>query len=119
LRETMRRDRLSRAQPARKPLSSGSFEISGDALPIYPGVIQRGAFAVAEESGAALARAPDHWTEGCPLLIERRGSDNDPEIFDRTWLDPKSGRSLHVEAVVGDAERSFEIAPTRWINAAA
>ncbi len=115
----MRRERLARAEPARKPLSCGSIEISGDALPIYPGVVQRGTVAVAEASGAPLARAPDHWTEGCPTLIERRGDANDPDIFYRTWLDPRSGSALHVEAVVGDVERSFEVAPTRWINAAA
>ena len=115
----MRRDRLTRALPALKPLTSPDVEISGDAQPIYPGVIQRGAIAVAEASGAPLARAPDHWTDGCPMLIERRGDAKGPDIFIRTWLDPKTGRSLHVEAVVGDAERSFEVAPTRWINAVA
>src|SRR5882672_240298 len=119
LRDVIRRERLARAQPARKPLSCGSIEISGDALPIYPGVVQRGTVAVAEASGAPLARAPDHWTEGCPTLIERRGDANDPDIFYRTWLDPRSGSALHVEAVVGDVERSFEVAPTRWTNAAA
>jgi N-methylhydantoinase B len=119
LREKMRRDRLTRALPALKPLTSRDVEISGDAQPIYPGVIQRGAIAVAEASGAPLARAPDHWTDGCPMLIERRGDAKGPDIFIRTWMDPKTGRALHVEAVVGDAERSFEVAPTRWINAVA
>jgi N-methylhydantoinase B len=116
----MRRDRLTRAEPARKPLCAEDVEIIvGETQPIYPGVIQRGAIAVAEASGAPLARAPDHWTDGCPMLIERRGDTNGPDIFYRTWLDPKTGRSLHVEAVVGDAGRSFEVAPTRWVNAAA
>ena len=119
LREKMRRDRLTRALPALKPLTSQDVEISGDAQPIYPGVIQRGAIAVAEASGAPLARAPDHWTDGCPMLIERRGDAKGPDILIRTWMDPKTGRSLHVEAVVGDAERSFEVAPTRWIHAVA
>jgi N-methylhydantoinase B len=119
LREAMRRERLSHAEPARKPLAAGSYPISGDTLPLYPGVVQRGAVAVAELSGALLARAPDHWTDGCPLLIERRGGKEDPDIYYRTWLDPQSGRSLHVEAVVGDAERSFEVTPRRWIDAAA
>jgi N-methylhydantoinase B len=120
LRDQMRRDRLTRAEPARKPLCAEDVEIIvGETQPIYPGVIQRGAIAVAEASGAPLARAPDHWTDGCPMLIERRGDTNGPDIFYRTWLDPKTGRSLHVEAVVGDAGRSFEVAPTRWVNAAA
>jgi N-methylhydantoinase B len=119
LREKMRRDRLTRAQPARKPLSAADVEIAGAAQPIYPGVLQRGAIAVAEQSGAPLARAPDHWTEGCPTLIERRGEADSPDIWYRTWLDPQTGRSLHVEAVVGDVERSFEVSPARWINAAA
>jgi N-methylhydantoinase B len=117
----MRRDRLARAQPARKPLSAAHLDVDvgGAAQPIYPGVLQRGAIAVAELSGAPLARAPDHWTDGCPTLIERRGDADDPDIWYRTWLDPQTGRSLHVEAVVGDDERSFEVSPARWINAAA
>ena len=119
LRERMRRDRLTRAQPARKPLSAADVKIAGAAQPIYPGVLQRGAIAVAEQSGAPLAHAPDHWTDGCPTLIERRGDMDSPDIWYRTWLDPQSGRSLHVEAVVGDVERSFEVSPARWIHAAA
>ena len=119
LRQTMRRERLSRARPARKPLSTRDVEIVGAAQPIYPGVLQRGAIAVAEQSGAPLARAPDHWTDGCPTLIERRGDADGPDIWYRTWLDPLTGRSLHVEAVVGDVERSFEVSPARWISAAA
>lgn len=118
LREAMRRERLARAQPARKPLSFDDIEISGEPLPIYPGVVQRGAIAIAEASGALLARAPDHWTEGCPTLTERRGDAKGPDVFYRTWVDPRTGRALHVEAVVGDAARSFEVAPTRWIRAA-
>jgi hypothetical protein len=71
LRDATRRDRLTRAQPARKPLSSGSVDISGDALPIYPGVIQRGAIAVAEASGAPLAHAPE--TRKIPTFSIARG----------------------------------------------
>jgi len=42
-----------------------------------------------------------------------------PDIWYRTWLDPQTGRALHVEAVVGDVERSFEVSPARWTHAAA
>jgi hypothetical protein len=32
-------------------------------------------------------------------------------------LDPATGRALHVEAVVGDAPRSFLVNPLRWSGA--
>ena len=45
---------------------------------MFPGVVQHGAVAVAEASGAPLAVAPDHWTDGCPVLIERLWEDEPP-----------------------------------------
>jgi N-methylhydantoinase B len=83
------------------------------ALPLYPGVEQRGRVAHAIESGAALARAPDHWTDGCPMLEERRG-----RLSIRSYLDPLTGRCLLVEALpVGEA-RTVTSAPRRWTDAA-
>jgi hypothetical protein len=35
----------------------------------------------------------------------------------RTWLDPDTGRALHVEASLGDSERGFLVAPARWTMA--
>ena len=39
-----------------------------EGIPLYPGVTQLGNLAVAEESGAVLAVAPDNWLDGCPVL---------------------------------------------------
>jgi N-methylhydantoinase B len=108
------RDRLARATPAQKPLSqNGRVMVTRDtALPLYPGVEQRGHAAHAIESGAALALAPDHWTDGCPMLEERRG-----RLLIRSYLDPLTGRCLLVEALpVGEA-RTVTSVPKRWLEA--
>jgi N-methylhydantoinase B len=118
LRDRMRRERLDRAQPAKKPFSSTIPSMTGDPVPLFPGIVQHGGVAVAAASGTPLAVSPDHWTDGCPTIVERIWGDEGPDVFYRTWLDPKSGRSLHVEAVVGYDERSFEVMPTRWCQAA-
>jgi N-methylhydantoinase B len=117
LREEMRRDRLAGARPALKPLSRDEVTIAGDPLPLYPGVIQYEGIAVAEASGAPLAVAPDHWTAGCPALIEHPWGGNGPDISYRSWLDPETGRALHVEAVVDGDIDSFYVAPSRWVEA--
>jgi N-methylhydantoinase B len=119
LRRKLRQDRLDRADPALKPLSRSSLTITGDAQPLYPGIIQRGGIAIAELSGAPLAVAPDHWTDGCPSLFEARWGDDGPPVKFQTWLDPETGRALHVEASVGDSERGFLVAPSRWTTAQA
>ena len=82
----------------------------------HVGVVQRGARAISDQSGAVLAVAPDHWTDGCPVLVETR-SDLGPEVHIRSYLDPVSGRALFVEAVPAGAPRSFESAPERWMQA--
>jgi N-methylhydantoinase B len=117
LREQMRRERLAAAQPAVKPLSRDAVEIAGDPLPLYPGVVHYDGIAVAEASGAPLAVAPDHWTTGCPALIERPWGGNGPDVSYRSWLDPETGRALHVEAVVDGDIDSFYVAPSRWVEA--
>jgi N-methylhydantoinase B len=118
-RDALRAARLVAAQPALRPMSGGEPDPAsgaGDALPLYPGVVQRGAIAYAEASGAPLAVAPDHWTDGCPVLVERRWPDGPPVVV-RTYLDPGTGRALHTEVALEGAPRTFEVAPRRWAGA--
>jgi N-methylhydantoinase B len=112
-RSEMRRARLAQAVPAAKPVA-GNGSHPGVELPLYPGVVQRGTAAYAARSGSLLAFAPDHWTDGCPVLVERLWGDDGPDVELRTYLDPVTGRALHVEAAVGDHPRTFEVNPDRW-----
>ena len=119
-RQQIARERLERAQPPAKPVSatlvSASEPANGADLPLYLGVVQRGNVAMSERSGAPLAVAPDHWTDGCPVLVEPR-SDLGPEVDIRSYLDPATGYVLFVEAAPAGAPRSFESAPSRWTEA--
>jgi N-methylhydantoinase B len=119
-RNEMRQRRLDRADPAPKPIDTESAQTghNGGDLPLYPGVVQRGNVAYAEESGTPLAVAPDHWTDGCPVIEERRWEDGRPDVVYRTFLDPGSGRALHVEASLAEVPRSFLVSPARWSAAA-
>lgn len=120
LRDDLRRARLDRAAPPAKPLNADGALPEGEPLPLYPGVVQRGAIAVAERSGAWLARAPDHWIEGCACLVEPLWPDGSgPDVVRRSWLDPLTGRALHVEAVLGGETDTFLVAPARWTGAEA
>jgi N-methylhydantoinase B len=85
-------------------------------VPLAPGVVQVGNHAVAEGTGAVLAVAPDHWTDGCPVLVDRQSASG-PGVDVRAYLDPRSGRSLYVEAVPAGSARSFEVSPRRWTDA--
>jgi N-methylhydantoinase B len=116
-RAELHRSRLERAHPAATPLASGSVpSANGDpGEPIYPGVVQRGAVAYAEASGAPLAVSPAHWTDGCPVLEERRLPDGPPVVF-RSYLDPVTGRALHVEVALEGTPRSFAVLPRRWTD---
>jgi N-methylhydantoinase B len=118
-RAELRSQRLSSARRAHRPITEVDVAglAAGDPVPIYPGVVQRGSVAYAEASGAPLAVAPDHWTDGCPVHIERRWPDGPPVVY-RTYLDPRSGRSLFVEVALEGEPRSFEMSPQRWIAAA-
>ncbi len=114
-RAEIRADRLRRAAPAPRPVDVASAPTPSDpGQPLYPGVVQRGALAVSEASGALLAVAPDHWTDGCPVITERRWDETGPDVVFRTYLDPDTGRALHVEVALGDAPRSFLVNPDRW-----
>jgi N-methylhydantoinase B len=117
-RDAMRADRLARADAPVRPLDHADLGDGGESrdLPLYPGIVQRGNVAYAEASGAPLAVAPDHWTDGCPVL-ERPRPGPGPAMVDRAYLDPRTGASLYVEAVPQGAPRSFEVSPARWSTA--
>jgi len=117
LRHRLRHDRLARAQPAVRSLSRDDVVLSGEPVPLYPGIVQVGSVAAASESGAPLALAPDHWTEGCPLLAERRWGAGGPDVDYNSWLDPETGRVLYVEVALEGEERGFLVAPKRWTQA--
>ena len=106
-RERLRRDRLDRATTAVCPLRTEHAPLQRDAPahPLYPGVVQQGPRAYAEESGELLAEAPNHWTDGCPVLEDRRWPDAGPDVVFRTYLDPSSGRALHVEVALAGGPR--------------
>ncbi len=118
LREDLRHARLESATPPAKRLPADVPSPQGEPLPLYPGVVQQGGIAVAEQSGARLARAPDHWTAGCACLVERLWPEGSgPDVVCRSWLDPLTGRALHVEAVLEGEEDTFLVAPRRWTEA--
>jgi len=110
------RDRLRRAKAADKPMQQDQpvrASQRGQGLPLYPGVEQHGSTAYSILSGATLAVSPDHWTDGCPILEERRD-----RLLIRSYLDPLSGRSLLVEALPVGETRAVDTRPTRWTQAA-
>jgi N-methylhydantoinase B len=139
-REEIRRRRLAGARPAARPLAGAAGDRSADGAgdgsadgsadgsgvgwggaagvpaPLYPGVAQRGRVAVSERSGAPLAVAPDHWTDGCPVLEERRRSGNLTLVVE-AYLDPVTGHALCVDVRPEGAERTFTTLPTRWVTA--
>jgi N-methylhydantoinase B len=110
-REAVRRQRLAEAKPA---VRSRQVIAIPDEIPtpIYPGVVQRGCCAVAEQSGALLAVAPDNWLDGCPTLDQPVGDGR--EVVARAHLDPVSGRMLHVDVVPVDNPPTVAIMPRRW-----
>ncbi len=115
-RDAIRADRLARAHPAAKPVTADPLP-DGDAdIPLYPGVVQRGRYAVSEASGAVLAAAPNHWTDGCPVIEEHR-THGQLELAIQYYLDPSSGRTLAVDVRPSGAERTFTTSPARWVAA--
>jgi N-methylhydantoinase B len=111
--------RLATAAPAARPLAQAGIAglDAGEEVPLSPGIVQRGSVAFAAASGAPLAVAPGHWTDGCPVLEWHPASGSELVVL-RAYLDPVTGRTLHVEAVpVGEA-RSFHVLPRRWTDAA-
>jgi N-methylhydantoinase B len=118
-RDGIRADRLARARPAATPAPTEPAEPAADPdgdAPLYPGVIQRGRHAVSAATGAVLAEAPHHWTDGCPV-IEEHVTHGRLELVVETYLDPRSGGTLAVDVRPIDAPRTFTSAPTRWQQA--
>ena len=112
-------DRLERATPPVRPLSDQDVAglLSGDEMPVYPGVVHRGSVVFAKVSGAPLAIAPYHWTDGCAVLEERHPGPIYAVVY-RAYLDPRTGKNLHMEVVPEGEPRSFEVSPSRWIRTA-
>ena len=120
LRAELLSHRLSRAQPPAIPVASDVMarEASdGPAQPLYPGVEQRGRVAVSARTGAPLAVAPAHFTDGCPVLEERRSFDSGLAVVTRSYLDPGSGHVVVVDVVPEGEPRAFDTAPRRWTTA--
>ena len=121
-RDALRRARLAVAAPPPTPVRSDAAAVDAaralPPVPLYPGVEQRGAVAFATASGAPLALAPDHWTQGCPVVVARLRADG-PPVVTRTFLDPATGRALHTEVALDGSPRTFEVSPARWTAAAA
>lgn len=117
-RASIRQERLGRARPAKVAADRASIDTRNDAQawPLYPGVIQRGELALAEESGAILARAPGNWLDGCPVLEAPIGEPASG-ITARAYLDPLSGRMLFVDVVCAGDGPSIEMRPERWVHA--
>jgi N-methylhydantoinase B len=111
------RTRLSNAVLAVKPLPQSlhaSRTMPGTGLPLYPGVEQKESIAYAIASGAALALAPDHWTDGCPTLEDLRGE----RLLVRSYLDPLTGTILFVDTLPRGEKRTISTLPARWVRAA-
>jgi N-methylhydantoinase B len=115
LRADRRRARLRDAQAPRRTVNGAVRNEPG--VPLYPGIVRQGRFAVAEQSGAVLAESPDHWTDGCPVLVERRPGPGESVLLIRTYLDPATGAALHTEVCPDDEPRSFDINPAHWVDA--
>jgi N-methylhydantoinase B len=116
-RTEMLADRLDRATPARTSAEATSAAGTAPRLPLYVGVVNEGGTAIAEESGAVLARSPAHWTDGCPVLIDVR-PEGGPEVHVRSYLDPKTGKILYAEVALASEARGFDSSPLHWTDAA-
>jgi N-methylhydantoinase B len=118
LRDAMRAERLRRARPAVRPAGVNAVPPAGDAAEalLHPGVVQRGALAVAQASGAVLATAPHSWLDGCPVL-DLPISDRAGGVVARAHLDPLTGRMLFVDVLRADDPPSIAVCPDRWMKA--
>ncbi len=79
-------------------------------------MVQRGNVAYSEVSGAPLAVAPHHWTDGCPVIVEPV-THGHLDLVIETYLDPRTGEALAVDVRPVSAERTFTSAPARWATA--
>lgn len=111
----LRQDRLRQARPAANPVRA-TMDESTPAVPLYPGVVQRGNLAVSEWSGEVLAIAPDNWLGGCPVL-DTPIDDRAGGTIMRAHLDPASGRALFVDVIRKGDGPSIAVLPDRWARA--
>jgi N-methylhydantoinase B len=119
LRKATRSDRLQRARPPARPTGVNSVPPADKATPdapLHPGVVQRGSLAVAQDSGAVLAVAPDNWLDGCPVL-DLPIDDRAGGIVARAHLDPITGRMLFVDVLRTSDGPSIASCPERWMRA--
>ena len=115
-RRARRDDRLRIARHPAAPVDAPAVDDDADAVALYPGVAQHGAIARCVRTGAALAVAPAHWTDGCPVLEQTRPGPG-PALVERSYLDPHDGRVLHTEVVPAGYPRAFAVFPKRWTEA--
>ena len=110
-------ERLNRSDPPRKPtVQAGLQNLPSMGRPLYPGIEDRGGIAISARSGAFLASAPDHWTDGCPVIHDFLPSDASVDIV--AYLDPATGHALAVDVVLAeDVNRSFDSQPDFWVGA--
>jgi hypothetical protein len=47
-------------------------------------------------------------------VLQDRRRDAGPAVVLRSYLDPRDGRALHVEATLEGEPRGFEVSPRRW-----
>ena len=87
------------------------------AVPLSPGVVQAGHVAYAAESGRS-ARRRARTTGPTAARSSSSAGPTGPGVEYRTYLDPGSGRALHVEVALAGAPRSFTVLPDRWAAAA-
>jgi N-methylhydantoinase B len=112
IRRELRLARLDRATaPASRPQAPDLSKAVS--IPLYPGVLQKGRFAVAAGSGAVLAEAPNHWTDGCAII-----EDETDGVLRRIYLDPTNGDALLVESAPAGSPRAFATLPDHWVKAA-
>ena len=114
-RDALRQARLAAATtPVREHPADrdGALEGARDRTrPLYVGVVELDGVAYAEESGAALTRAPGHWTDGCPVL--ETTLDGSP-VRVCSYLDPATGRVLTSDVIPPGVVRSFASEPAFW-----
>jgi N-methylhydantoinase B len=112
-RSSIRQERLRRAAPPAIPFT-GQAPALGEAasLPLYPGIRHRAGIAYAERSGTPLARTPNAWTSGCPVLQSAPGPG--PGIVTRAYLDPSDGTLLMVEATPAGSTDATDVRPEHW-----
>jgi N-methylhydantoinase B len=118
LRDVRRRERLARADSPLRSMDGATASPRGGE-PLYEGIVQLGDKAVGERSGAVLANAPDHWTDGCCALDETVVAPNGFVMPTRSYLDPITGECLFHELRRPDGIRSFESSPNRWTGCTA